>query len=160
MANETRDQPWTPEKEACCFQNLILYYHWLTAHCQEATTESCMGKCHWYWPLNSFYNFYNQNLTHMEAYNDNITFSGKATQMTLSNQFLIVETYQKWIQLGREAGRQGPGGGASAFYWLLTHSASYSSEALKMFSKHTSLNHNVNSIYWKAGTFNITTEPI
>lgn len=50
--------------------------------------------------------------------------------------------------------------GLCFFYWLLTRSASYSSEAFKMFSKHTSLNYNVNSIYWKVGTFNMKSEPI
>lgn len=144
MANETRDQP-----RVRCLQNLILYYHRLTAHGQKATAELLMGKWHWSWTLNRFQNFYNQNLTHRPTQIHAVIillFLGRQpndTRLSIPNSRNLPEL----IKLVSQAGRHGPGGGASVFYWLLTHSASYSSEAFKMFSKHTSLNHNVNSIY-------------
>lgn len=65
LTHSKQTWPMRPETSPVrCLQNLILYYHRLTAHGQKATAELLMGKWHWSWTLNRFQNFYNQNLTH------------------------------------------------------------------------------------------------
>lgn len=95
----------------------------------------------------------------INAHYDDRTFPGKATQGASAIDPNGINP-QELKRLSARLVSRDQAIGAFVFYWLLTCSASSSSEAFKMFSKHISLNHNVNSIYGKAGTFNITNEPI